>query len=189
MKIVGSCTCPVGSAAGHDADECRANLLEDGSILCVICSCRYPKMSQPMQRIWRAICESGYKTPMVELGSATKPGTSAYDASCLSGYDPALSERVYAVFAAGAEKVVLSYEQNDEPELANPDRSLDRELTAGEAACLPARVKDCVERLKSLGFCLRHFGDELHMRIVMTCGRPVGSMGYVLGATVELIWD
>lgn len=186
MKIVGSVCCPVGPSAGHDADESRANLIEDGSVLCVTCATRYPKMGDTMKRVWQSICKAGFNTPQVHLGSHTKPGTPAYDASCLSGYDPLLSDRVQATFVAADATVVLSYEQSVEPELASPDRSLHMELSAEQKALLPARVQLLLESLPAQGFCLRQFQTERGLRLVLSCGRPVGKMGFVLGATVEI---
>lgn len=189
MKIIGFACCPVGAAAGHDADECRANLVEDGSIVCITCATRYPKMSPAMQQIWQTICRSGFSTPEVEIGSKTQPGTPAYDAACLSGYDPRLSDRVQASFRAGKASVRLDYEQSNEAELQSPDRSLARSLSAGESAQVPDKVKALIQELALLGFCLRCFQSQHRNRIVMTCGRPVGSMGFVLGANAEICWD
>lgn len=36
-KIIGSAPCPACSLSGHDADSCRANELEGGSIMCINC--------------------------------------------------------------------------------------------------------------------------------------------------------
>ncbi len=189
MKIVSSCTCPVGSAAGHDADECRANLLEDGSVLCVICGTVYPKMSDRMRQVWRAICSSGFRVPSVQLGSATKPGTEAYGAACLSGYDPNLSDMVRATFCSGKESVHLDYELSNEAEIDNPDLSLTRKPGDDELAALPERTRKCVKALEELGFRVRHIQTTAPARVAMSCGRPVGSMGFVLGASVVLSWQ
>lgn len=188
MKIIASATCPVGDAAGHDADECRANLLEDGSILCVTCATRYPKMSEAARRIWRAIVSSGFNVPTVQLGSLTEPGTPAYSASCLSGYDPSQSDMVRACFTCSGESVRLSYERHNEAEIEKSDRTVGRVLSSNELAETPERIKRCVAALEAEGFRVRGFNHEIGKTITMTCGRPVGSMGYVLGLAVELSW-
>lgn len=189
MKIIASTVCPVGSAAGHDADECRANLVEDGSIICIACATQYPRMSDRMKRIWRTVCSCGFRSPSVQLGSQTRPGTAAYDASCLCGHDPNLSDMVRAQFCAGDQTVSLQYERSNEAEIENPDLSLARTLSAAEEASLPTRIKDCVKALAAEGFCLRHVDtDSALPRVAMTCGRLVGSMGYVLGVSVDMSW-
>jgi hypothetical protein len=188
MKIVASCTCPVGALAGHDADECRANLLEDESVLCVICGCTYPKMSAKMRDVWRAIVSSGFNVPQVQLGSSTERGSREYNAACLSGYDPAQSDMVRAQFRRGDSSVRLEYEQHNQSELDTADLSIGRSLTADELSFTPDHVRACVASLEALGFRVRHVGVEHEYRIVMTCGRPVGSMGYVIGASIQLSW-
>lgn len=188
MKIVSSTTCPVGSAAGHDADECRANLLEDGSVLCVICSTCYPKMSAKMREVWRAIVSSGFSLPQVQLGSTIEPGSREYNASCLSGYDPSQSDMVRAQFARGNSSVRLEYEVHNQSELDTADLSIGRSLTDEELAFTPEHVRSCVSALEALGFRVRGVNCDHEYRIVMTCGRPVGSMGFVIGADIRLSW-
>ena len=190
MKIVAT-TCPVGDAAGHDADECRAMLNEaDGTIACVTCATRYPKMSASVRQVFRCICSSGFHAPAVELGSSTQPGTGEYAAACLSGYDPAQSDRVQATFKRDGLVCKLDYEQHNEGEIVSPDRSLHRELSASERDSLPAFVRNCADALVAKGFCIRHLSEpELNgRRLVLSCGRSVGSMGAVIGMSVVLSW-
>lgn len=187
MKIVGTATCPIGYYAGHDADECRANQLDNGNIRCYACGTDYPKFSKEMKAIWAAICMSGFNAPSVKLGSEIQPGTPEYNASCLCGYDPAQSDRVQATFTREGQCVRLDYERSNEVEVSNPDRSLHRSLTWNELEALPYRVVGCVDGLIEHGFCLRHVDLEKG-RVVMSCGRPVGTMGYVIGVMAELTW-
>lgn len=187
MKYVQDCCCPIGPAAGHDGDFCRARLFDNGQISCFGCATVYPKMSARMLRVWRAIVASGFNSPTVELGSTIQRGTPAYDASCLCGYDPALSDRVVANFLGDRKQAVhLEYFQSDEAEIDNPHDSFGRKLTADELAITPDQIKVCVDKLEAEGFRVRHFQTENGLRIVMMSGRPVGTMGYVIGVTVEL---
>lgn len=50
MKIISFAVCPVASQVGHDADEARANLLEDGSIFCVTCNQTHPATAESARR-------------------------------------------------------------------------------------------------------------------------------------------
>ena len=187
IKIVGHAICPVGSAAGHDGDEIRANLLSDGTIGCFICETCYPKMSEPMLKVWRTIASCCGTTPKVRLGSSLQPGTTEYDRACLSGYDPAVFDHVCAKYTRKNETVTLQYQQSNEPELKSPDRSIGRDLTVEERAQLSPMLNSCVTELEALGFRVQHIAsDSMGLRVVMNIGRPVGPMGYVLGALVEL---
>lgn len=188
MKIIDSTICPLGASAGHDADECRANLLEDRSVLCVTCATTYPRMSAKMRSVWKAIVSSGFSVPKVQLGSQVERGTGEYDAACLSGYDPAQSDMVRAQFTRGDSRVRLEYELRNESEIDTADLSVGRKLSDEESAFTPEHVRTCVNALEALGFRVRHVGVEHEYRIVMTCGRPVGSMGYVIGASIQLNW-
>ncbi len=187
MKIIDACTCPLGPTAGHDRDECRANLVEDGSIICVICATRYPKMSPNMHQVWKTIVASGYGVPSVQLGSQTQPGTEAYNMSCLCGYDPNLSDMVRAKFNGGKkEHVDLEYEQGNEQELNSPTLSIGRALTHAELARCSERTRGCIAALETLGFRVTSVGTEIGFTVRMMSGRPVGSMGYIIGASIQL---
>jgi hypothetical protein len=186
-KIVGHAICPVGTAAGHDGDEIRANLLSDGTIGCYICETCYPKMSAPMLKVWRTIASCYGTTPKVRLGSSLQPGTREYDLACLGGSDPAVSDQVCAKYTRKNETATLQYHESDERELSSPDRSIGRDLSVDERAQLSPMMNSCVTELEALGFRVQHVAnDSMGLRVVMNIGRSVGSMGYVAGAQVEL---
>ena len=185
MKSIEFASCPVGDAAGHDGDECRASRYEDGSIACVACQTRYPRLSSTMRQVFRSIA-SIYGTPRVQLGSSIQPGSAAYDASCLCGYDPKLSDRVQAFFGRQGESVKLDYDMSNEAEINTPNLGFGRDATEAELALMSPSMRSCLQALASHGFRLRHISREQGTRVVLACGRPIGSMGFVLGATVEL---
>ncbi|MBX9689864.1 MAG: hypothetical protein K2X27_24350 [Candidatus Obscuribacterales bacterium] len=189
MKITGTCSCPVGDAAGHEADACRANLCDDGSVLCVICGTTYPKMSPRMKRAWRAVAANLGVVPSVKLGDFTQPGTPAYDAACLSGYDPNLSTMVRASFQTGALELKFEYERENEHEMENSPADLGR-LLGPQDEKMPAPLYACVKALTEVGFRIAHVGpdDMGGMFMTLRCGRPVGKMGFVIGVGVELHW-
>ena len=185
MKIIGSTSCRVGAAAGHDGDECRANLLEDHSVGCVVCETIYPKMSDRMLRVYCAIARI-YGVPRVNLGSTIQPGTAAYNHACLCGFDPNLSDHVNTVFTRKGESVRLTYYRAQEVELITPDLSIGRPLSESELALMSDSMKSCVAALEVEGFRVRHFQDFSGLRIVMAAGRPVGTLGAVIGASIEI---
>ncbi len=187
MKIVGFATCPVGYHLGHDADECRANKLDTGGIFCVTCDAVYPEFNPQMKAIWAAICASGFYAPTVKHGSDTQPGTDAYNAACLSGYDPSQSDRVQATFIRDGQAVRLDYEQSNQHEVINPDRSLQTSIPAAALETMPPRIVGCIDALTALGFCVRSIDSTMNT-VTMTCGRPVGTMGYVIGVSAALSW-
>lgn len=192
MKIVSTTCCPVGPSAGHDGDESRAYLLDNGSVACGTCATTYPKMSNKVLAVYRAICSSGFHAPAVELGSRIQPGTGECNAACLSGYDPAQSDRVQATFKRDGLICRLDYEQRNESEIENPSvHSRVRRLSTNERASLPEFIGNTAKALEGLGFSVRHL-SEVEMgkrRLLLSCGREVGSMGYVIGLSVELSWS
>jgi hypothetical protein len=138
-----------------------------------------------MRQVYRSIAAI-YGTPKVEIGSRTQPGTAAYNAACLSGYDPALSDNVRAEFRLRGASATLQYELGTEAEMDKPELSFGREAGADDLALMSESMRSCVAALAKHGFRLRHVSNEHGTRVVLACGRPVGTMGFVLGATVEL---
>lgn len=187
MQIIGPASCTVGAAAGHDGDECRANLLADGRVLCVTCGTVYPKLSAKMASIFRVIA-SNYGSPKVELGSSIEPGTGEYNASCLCGYDPQQSDRVSALFRRRDCSARLQYYESSAGELERANLlTVGRKLIAAELALMSDHMRNCVSALEAEGFSVLQFQREVYLRVFMTAGRQVGQMGCVIGAEVELL--
>lgn len=185
--------CPLCGCTGHDGDACRAVRCSDGAIVCFACQQAYPDdMSPRTVNALRSVARL-FGTPVVKLGSETTPGSSEYNAACLSGYDPALSSAVRVSFRQDNQSATLSWDRTTYAAIEAPDAQVGRrleELDEKELAELPERIKQCVSALSAEGFRIRHISESngYDRRIAMTCGKTIGKMGYVSGLSAELTW-
>lgn len=190
--------CPVGSAAGHDADECRANRnLDDGSILCITCDTVYPnpdELSPRSLRVLRLVAQQGFGTPKFLLGSQSLPGTPEYNAACLSGHDPSQSTQVRAHYGRGRLSISLNWDKADNASIENFDTDVGRttlsQIGADELASIPEPLKKLALALEAEGFCFRALSPatDSYRSITLTCGKSIGKMGHVAGISATLSW-
>ena len=211
---IGPICCPEGDRKGYGGDECRANLLSTGRIMCIACAQVHDGTPASKDRaakyLVQRVCDilSLGGSPRVQRGAQSSlsrqvspdsdgniPRISPYDASCLSGYDPNQSDMVRVSINCGPVKAEMSY---SEAELFNglqPDIDYNCALSASEIALLPPFLPGMIVKLEELGFCVR--GDEStrqeyltrYLRsLSLTCGTKVGTMGYVSGISLALSW-
>lgn len=186
--------CPIGESAGHDADGCRAQMCRDNIVVCFACKEAYPAdMAKRLVDGLRAVTRS-FGIPKTKIGSDTAVGTAEYNAACLSGYDPALSTAVRMVFTDRAGKTVtFTWDRQNNEQIDTPDANVGsswQELSVEQTSIIPDGVRECVVALDALGYRVRHVAPSngYNARVVMTCGKSIGSMGYVAGVSVELTW-
>lgn len=208
VTITGQATCIVGGRAGHDADECRANALSNGGVLCVICGCTYPSETVKLFEAARGIdfyvsnIRNGSRitreTPPREEG-----GISPYAAACLSGYDPATFEITYLdlVFADGVQGQIKYTPEEAAYAAEDPTTNFGRVFEGNELSDIPASAADFARRLTGLGFRLTAAIDDDGRRTlklmkgrgiigskIVEGGKPVPDPDKVcvLGISVEL---
>lgn len=205
-KVVGFAVCPVGPLAGHDADESRANAMSDGSVLCVSCGTSYPGgLTLSVRQSIAALMRAGFHRTHITTGSAIQPdkfvpgssralahvlAVSPYDASCLSGYDPATFKMVRVLSSTsipGGPHAELSCNGDDLEAAENPVLNFGRQASADDLAPFPAQIVNAVRLLEKVQYrlCSINSGGSLRF-ITMARGRTVGSMGYVQGISVQL---
>lgn len=188
-------SCPVGASAGHDGDACRVQMCRDNVAVCFACQQAYPaEMADKLVDGLRIVTRR-FGIPTTKIGSDTAVGTAEYNAACLSGYDPALSTAVRAVFTNkdAGQTVTFTWDRTNNEQIDTPDALVGKswqELSAAETSIIPATLRDCAVELEALGYRVRHVAPHngYNARVVMTCGKSIGSMGYVAGVSVELTW-
>ncbi|MBX9574001.1 MAG: hypothetical protein K2X77_34210 [Candidatus Obscuribacterales bacterium] len=186
--------CPVGEVAGHDGDGCRVQLCKDNIVVCFACQQAYP--ADLADRLYHGlrIVTRRFGIPSMKIGSDTAVGTAEYNAACLSGYDPALSTAVRAVFTTKTGKTVtFTWDRENNEQIDKPDANVGmswQELPAAQSSIIPDDIRQCVVELDALGYRVRHVAPSngYNARVVMTCGKSIGQMGYVAGVSVELTW-
>lgn len=209
VKIIGNAVCVVGARAGHDADECRANALSDGGILCVICGSTYPAA---IVQLFEAARGTDLRVTNMRNGSAITPDTppsrpgdiAPYAAACLSGYDPATFEITrMAIALEGGVGGSIKYTPEEAAYAAEPTDNYGRVFVGNELPNIPASAADFARRLTGLGFRLTCASDD-NGRCVLKLMKGRGIVGSkivdggkpvpdpekvcVLGISVELEW-
>lgn len=159
--IVGFAVCPVGPAAGHDGDCCRANALSDGGVLCVV-GCEGTTYPSEIVKLFEAARGIGLAVTAINNGSSIKDhtvhaegqGITAYAGACLSGYDPATFEITHLNFTLpGGVTGQIKYTPEEAAYAAeDPTTNFGRAFVGNELPSIPASAADFAERLSQLGF-------------------------------------
>lgn len=167
--IVGFAVCPVGPAAGHDGDECRANALSDGGVLCVV-GCQGATYPAEIVKLFGAARGLGLSVTSIRNGSQItremppreEGGISPYAAACLSGYDPATFEITYLdlVFADGVKGQIKYTPEEAAYAAEDPTTNFGRVFEGNELSDIPASAADFARRLTGLGFRLTAAIDD-----------------------------
>ncbi len=185
--------CPIGAAAGHDGDGCRAQMCKDNIVVCFACQEAFPADMAKRLVAGLRIATRLFGIPKTKIGSDTAVGTAEYNAACLSGYDPALSTAVRAVFTKAGKTVTFAWDRENNEQIDTPDANVGNEfneLPDTDTRIIPDDIRQCVVELNALGYRVRHVAPNngYNARVVMTCGKSIGQMGYVAGVSVELTW-
>lgn len=201
IQIQGFAVCQVGQLIGHDADECRANKVVGGGVLCYVCGRVYPDFGATELSIIKAIADArpgfpSMSAPVVSFGSAIadEPDSAEFRAACLSGHDPKLVDTVRLGFAFGRyayERVNVCYDGNDLSAAKSPDLSIGRLYNGFEYGAVPESIDKAAAALSDLGFRVTNQpGDGLLRSIIMVLGqRVVPGKDALQGIKVELSWQ
>jgi hypothetical protein len=168
-------------------------MCKDNIVVCFACQEAFPAdMAKRLVDGLRIVTKQ-FGIPKTKIGSDTAVGTAEYNAACLSGYDPALSTAVRAVFTKAGKTVTFAWDRENNEQIDTPDANVGNdfaELPDTETRIIPDDIRQCVVELNALGYRVRHVAPSngYNARVVMTCGKTIGQMGYVAGVSVELTW-
>jgi hypothetical protein len=204
VTITGPTLCVVGACAGHDADECRANALSNGGIMCVVCGDTYPS---EIVKLITALRGDGFRLRIAQSGSRYKNdrGSEGYAAACLSGYDPALYQYTRFEFErdGGFVNGLISYTAEEALYAASePTDNFGHVFVGNELAKIQPAALDMIQKATALGFRCTLASDQDGECIVKLAkgrgivgtkfedGRPVPDPEKVciLGISIEVRW-
>lgn len=135
---------------------------------------------------------SGYVHSQQPFGQQVALSISDYAGACLSGHDPATSDLVRMQFkGVPGLTVELWYFQSQVKSVENPSTDYGHRIDADtEAPRIPPQVLKALDGLQTIGVRVAavNLGGTLR-HIALACGQPVGSMGAVIGARLQIVWS
>lgn len=137
-----------------------------------------------------------HKVPEFDPQNPDKLLISPYAGSCLSGYDPNTFEQVNASFTGDVLSANLHWFPDELEQALTPDLDYDEPLGADEVPLVPAVAVELINNLQTeFGFRVRgnkatrnEYLASRPYHLGLSCGKSIGSMGYVSGLSLALSW-